>query len=74
MSHRLVSQAFDVKERNQLYKQFQEILYEDQPFVFLFFRGGSGAINKKFDAKPSPRKPNIFENQFRPTKGDTAMN
>lgn len=66
--------SFDAKERNKLYKQFQEMIYDDQPFVFLFFRGGSGAINKKFDAKPSPRKPNIFENQFRPAKGETAMN
>ena len=69
-----IQTSFDAKERNQLYKEFQEKIYEDQPFVFLFFRGGSGAINKKFDAKPSPRKPNIFENQFRPAKGDTVMN
>lgn len=69
-----IQTSFDSKERNQLYKKFQEMIYDDQPFVFLFFRGGSGAINKKFDAKPSPRKPNIFENQFRLSKGDIDMN
>ena len=62
------------EERNKLYKKFQEVLYEDQPYVFLFFRGGSAAINKKFDVKPSLRKPNIFENQFRLSKGEISAN
>ena len=62
------------EERNKLYKKIQELIYEDQPYVFLFFVGGSGAINKKFDAKPSPRKPNIFENQFRLSKGEISAN
>ena len=62
------------EERNLLYKKIQKLIYEDQPYVFLFFRGGSAAINKKFDVKPSLRKPNIFENQFRPTKGEISAN
>lgn len=60
--------------RNQLYRTFQEMVYEDQPYVFLFFRNGRAAINKKFDATPSSRKPGIFENQFRLNKGDVSMN
>jgi len=64
----------DETKRNKLYKQFQEILYDDQPMIFLLVPKGRSAIHKKFDGKPSSRKPNIFENQFRLAKGEIDMN
>lgn len=52
------------ERRYALYKKFQEILYEDQPCIFLLAPSGRVAISKKFDYEPSVRKPAIFENEF----------
>jgi ABC-type transport system substrate-binding protein len=46
-------------------KIIEEIIYDEQPFIFLMIPSGRMAINKKFDFIPSVRKPWIFENKFR---------
>ncbi len=51
--------------RNELYKKLQEIIYDEQPCIFLMIPSGRMAINKKFDYEPSVRKPWIFENEFK---------
>ncbi|MFK7774004.1 MAG: ABC transporter substrate-binding protein [Saprospiraceae bacterium] len=56
------------KRRNELYKRLQEIIYDEQPCIFLMVPLGRIAINKKFDFKPSVRKPWIFENEFKLNK------
>ena len=56
------------ERRNQLYKRLQEMIYEEQPCIFLMIPTGRMAINKKFDFKPSVRKPWIFENEFKMKK------
>lgn len=52
------------EKRNELYKKLQEIIYDEQPCIFLMIPTGRIAINKKFEFKPSVRKPLIFENEF----------
>ncbi|MEM6965108.1 MAG: ABC transporter substrate-binding protein [Bacteroidota bacterium] len=53
------------EERTQLYKDLQQIIYDEQPCIFLLAPKGRMAVNKKFDYEPSIRKPNIFENEFK---------
>jgi len=53
------------ERRTELYKKLQEIIYDEQPCIFLMIPSGRMAINKKFDFIPSVRKPWIFENKFR---------
>ncbi len=52
------------ERRNQLYKELQKMIYDEQPCIFLMIPSGRMAINKKFDYEPSVRKPWIFENEF----------
>jgi len=52
------------ERRNELYKKLQKMIYDEQPCIFLMIPTGRMAINKKFDYKPSVRKPWIFENEF----------
>jgi len=59
------------EKRNKLYREFQEILYEDQPCIFLLAPSGRVAVSKRFDYKPSIRKPVIFENEF--TLSDVSL-
>lgn len=40
----------DVTKRNELYKKFQALIYEEQPAVFLFTAKERLALNKRFDA------------------------
>ena len=53
------------EKRNKLYMKLQEIIYDEQPCIFLMIPSGRIAINKKFDFVPSVRKPWIFENEFK---------
>lgn len=53
-----------MEERYDLYKKLQEMIYEEQPCIFLLTPVARMAVNKKFNYEPSLRKPNIFENEF----------
>ncbi|HNA93708.1 MAG TPA: hypothetical protein PKZ72_03290, partial [Saprospiraceae bacterium] len=56
---------YNVAERNKLYEKFQEVLYNDQPVVFLFAPKEPVIISKKFpDAKPTIIKPGFTLNYF----------
>ncbi len=59
------TQKTSTEERVKLYHRYQEIIYDEQPCIFLYAAKGRMAINKKFDYTPSTRKPFIFENQFK---------
>ena len=52
----------DVNERNEKYLRFQEILNEEQPVAFLFAPTERVIIHKKFDTKPTLRRPGYFPN------------
>jgi len=49
---KLIEQArteFDRKKRKELYRQFSEIVHEEQPYTFLFCRKSTVAVNKRFE-------------------------
>lgn len=64
--------TLDAEKRNELYKQFQELLYEEQPYIFLFSPLERIAIHKRFAAKPSEKRPGFFPNEF--VHRDVVMN
>lgn len=39
---------FDTKKRNELYWKFQEILYDDQPYTFLYVMPSMEAVSRRF--------------------------
>jgi len=61
-----INSTIDEKERIPLYKEFQEILFEEQPAIFLFTSTNGTVIHKRFDtaAKASSIRPGFFENAF----------
>ena len=56
--------TLDEQERNKLYRRFQEIIYEEQPYIFLMAPLERIAISKRFKAEPSARRPGFFVNEF----------
>lgn len=49
--------TMDPKKREQLYKRFQRILYEEQPMIFLFAPAERIVLSKRFDAEPTALAP-----------------
>lgn len=49
----------DENQRNQLYRELQEILYEDQPLILLFSPQNKVAVHRRFDARPTSLNPGI---------------
>lgn len=62
--------TLDEEARNALYLEFQEVIYEEQPYIFLFSPFQRIAISKAFQAKASARRPGFFVNEF--VKNDVA--
>ena len=58
--------AESIAERDSNYYRLQEILYDDQPVIFLYVPLERIVVSKKFDIISSSRKPGYFENLFRP--------
>jgi peptide/nickel transport system substrate-binding protein len=57
--------AEEESTRNDLYKKFQEILYEDQAALFLYAPKEPVLISKKYtNAKPTVLKPGFVLNYF----------
>jgi len=46
-------------DREPLYRRFQEILYENQPMIFLFSPADRVVVSKRFDFEPSSISPNV---------------
>lgn len=55
----------DVKKRDELYLRIQEMIYEEQPYIFLFAPKERIAIHKRFEAETSALRPGYFENHFK---------
>ncbi|MFK8102986.1 MAG: ABC transporter substrate-binding protein [Saprospiraceae bacterium] len=51
-------------ERNQLYQQIQEVIYDEQPYIFLFTPKGRLVIHKRFQAQTSIKFPGYHESFF----------
>ena len=56
--------TLDEDKRHELYLEFQELIYEEQPYIFLFSPLERIAISKRFEAKASPRRPGFFVQDF----------
>lgn len=56
--------TLDKKQRDALYLKFQQIIYDEQPAIFLFCPQERIVISKKFDAKTYFKRPGYFENMF----------
>jgi peptide/nickel transport system substrate-binding protein len=53
------------KERNDDYYKLQEILYDEQPVIFLYVPLERIIVSKKLEFLPSSLKPGYFENLFK---------
>lgn len=62
--------TLDEDIRNQLLRQFQEVIYEDQPGIFLFAPQERIVISKKFDGEATPLRPGFLLNDFKLQKSD----
>ena len=57
--------TIDDNKRNELYRQFQAKLYEEQPAIFLYTMTRPLVVHKKFvDVMTSSVRPGFFENSF----------
>ena len=56
----------DPEIRTGYYLEFQEILHEEAPYIFMFTPKNKMAFHKRFDnAKPYLLRPGHFENEFK---------
>lgn len=56
--------ALDANRQSQLYMQFQQIIYDAQPAIFLFNPKERIAVAKRFQVEPTLRRPGYHENEF----------
>ncbi len=56
--------TLDTEERNVLYKQFQKIIHEEQPTLFLVAPKTPIASNSRLSFKATSLRPGYFENTF----------
>lgn len=55
----------DTARSNHLYRKFQEIVYEEQPYVFLINQHSATAVHRRFrNAETSALRPNFQANAF----------
>lgn len=57
--------TLDETKRTKLYHRIQEIIYEEQPYIFLYVPMKPIAIHRRFEADISVRRPGYFENTFK---------
>lgn len=59
-----IDQTTDEKERLNLYYKIQELIYEDQPAIFLYAPAEKLVISKKWDARATVKRPGYMANTF----------
>ena len=58
--------TLDEEKRNEMYKKIQQIIYEEQPYVFLFVPSECIAIHNRFEGtETSPMRPGYLEGMFK---------
>ncbi len=60
-----IRSELDHDKRNALYKQFQALIYEEQPAIFLFARQERIGLNKRFDAPVIALRPGFSARTFK---------
>ena len=63
-----LNREMDSEKRKSLYFKLQEIIYEDQPIVFLYSPAEKIIVSKKFDPLITSRRPGYLANSFKPAK------
>lgn len=58
----------DEDERSQAYREFQEIIAEEQPVLFLYAPVERIVVSKDFDPLISSKRPGFFVNSFKPIR------
>ena len=56
---RQIAAATDARTRDPLYREFQQIIYDNQPMVFLFSPATRVVVSKRFDFTPTQLTPGI---------------
>ena len=56
----------DVNTRNQLYNQFQEVIYNEQPSIYIYVPLERIVASKRIQLETSSRRPGYFENLIKP--------
>jgi len=56
--------TLDEEKRAGLYRKFQELVYDEQPCIFLIAPQERLVIHKRFEARPSVLRPGFFVNEF----------
>ena len=61
-----IRETLDTEKRNTLYERLQEIIYEEQPYIFLFATSERIAIHNRFEGtETSPARPGYIEARFK---------
>lgn len=68
-----INKELDDEKYLQAIKEFQRIVYEEQPYVFLFSPHAKVAIHKRFKAKIYNEKPNMLVGSFELIKNSGSM-
>lgn len=56
--------TLDKNKRNNLYKQIEKIIYEEQPAIFIFAPASRLATHKRFDVQTTSLTPGFLPNNF----------
>jgi len=56
--------TLDEETRKAMYLRLQEVIYEEQPQIFLYVPKGRVVVHKRFDPVVSPIFPNFYPNLF----------
>ncbi len=56
--------TLDEGKRNKLYRELLDLIYEEQPMIFMFTTTNNMAIHKRFETEPSGLRPGFFPNSF----------
>lgn len=57
---RQIARSTDAGDREPLYREFQQIIYDNQPMVFLFSPATRLVVSKRFAYSPTQLSPGIF--------------
>jgi peptide/nickel transport system substrate-binding protein len=57
--------TLDEQKRNEMYKQMQRIIYDEQPVIFLFILKGRLVVHKRFDFEVTPIVPGLRPNELK---------
>lgn len=61
---RQIAVSVNAKDRGPLYRRFQEIIYEEQPMVFLISPATRMVVSKRFSYSTSPISPGVIFGAF----------